>query len=112
MKTSISFAVLALVNNVSAVQISRSEIPDGYTFNHDKLADSIKAKHTKAEDLRTTAVSDQAARDEWRAGSTPNSGPVLSLNQMTNPADADTYATHAGNLAGALKAQQDAHLAD
>ena len=35
---------------------------------------------------------------------------------MNNPADAiavaNSYDTHSGNLAGALKAQQDAHLAD
>ena len=31
---------------------------------------------------------------------------------MTNPTDADTYGTHKDNLKAALKAQQDAHLAN
>jgi len=31
---------------------------------------------------------------------------------MTNPTDGDTYGTHVANLKTALKAQQDAHLAN
>jgi len=128
MKTTISLATLALVNNISAVDINRYAIPDGYTFNHDNLENSIKATHTNAEKLRTTAVADQEAADEWRKGKTPNASPVLSLSQaregpyygssLTNATfksydvDAghgDSYEDNFHNLREALKAQQDAH---
>lgn len=86
-------------------------IPDGYTFNYENLKDSIKKTHTDAEMKRQDTVDAQEHADAWRYGWTPSSGPVV-LNQMTNPTDADTYGTHKDNLKAALKAQQDAHLAN
>merc|ERR1712146_245302 len=58
-----------------------------------------------AEAARNAAVDAQAAADAWRKGSTPNSGPVLALNQ--NPDDHDTYGTTFDKLADELKAKQD-----
>jgi len=55
-------------------------IPDGYHFNFDNLEASIKAAHDAAEAARVAAVNAQEAADAWRKGTTPNSGPVLSLN--------------------------------
>ena len=81
MKSTISFAALALVNNVSAVEIERRAIPDGYHFNYDNLETSIKNTHDSAEAARNAAVAAQDAADAWRKGSTPNAGPVLALNQ-------------------------------
>ena len=69
-------------------------IPDGYTFNFDNLETSIKDTHTAAEAARTAAVNAQEAADAWRKGSTPNSGPVLSLAQGQpgpNPTDYDHH---------------------
>jgi hypothetical protein len=83
-------------------------IPDGYTFNYGNLETSIKDTHDAAEAARSAAVAAQEAADSWRKGSTPNSGPVLSLHQRSKPADADTYATHFGDLEGSLKATSDA----
>ena len=77
MKTTISFATLALINNVSAIDVQNAAIPDGYTVHYESLENSIKDKHTKAETARATAVKDQAGYDEWRAGFTPSSGPVV-----------------------------------
>lgn len=54
-------------------------IPDGYHFNFDNLKNSIHDTHTAAEAARVAAVNAQEAADAWRKGSTPNSGPVLSL---------------------------------
>merc|ERR1719446_1720350 len=111
MKSTISFAALALVNNISAVEINRRAIPDGYTFNYDNLETSIKDTHDAAEAARTAAVNAQEAADAWRKGSTPNSGPVLSLYQKVNPADPDTYATRFGDQEKALKDRQDKYYA-
>merc|ERR1712167_330991 len=97
-----SFAVLALVNNISAASIERRAIPDGYHFNYDNLETSIKNTHDAAEAARTAAVNAQEAADAWRKGSTPNSGPVLSLSQ--DPTDHDTYDTTFSNLKNSLKA--------
>ena len=87
MKTTLSFATLALVNNVSAIDVNRRNlaIPDGYTSNFDNLKDSIATKHNNAEKLRSNSVADQEAYDAWRKGSTPNSGPVLTLAQARDP---------------------------
>jgi soluble cytochrome b562 len=89
----------------------RRAVPDGYTFNYGNLETSIKDTHTAAEAARTAAVDAQAAADAWRKGSTPNSGPVLSLNQHVNPADPDNYATRFGDLATSLKDRQDKYYA-
>jgi hypothetical protein len=96
MKSTISFAALALVNNISAVEINRRAIPDGYTFNYGNLETSIKDTHDAAEAARQAAVNAQEAADAWRKGSTPNSGPVLSLNQRR--AIPDGYTFNYGNL--------------
>jgi len=80
----------------------RRAIPDGYTFNFDNLKDSIKNTHDTAEAARQAAVNAQEAADAWRKGSTPNSGPVLSLAQ--DPTDHDTYDTTFSNLKNSLKA--------
>merc|ERR1740127_214174 len=109
MKSTISFAAFALVNNVSAVEIDRRAIPDGYTFNYGNLETSIKDTHDAAEAARQAAVNAQEAADSWRKGSTPNSGPVLSLSQ--NPADYDTYDTRFSTQADALKERQDKYYA-
>merc|ERR1719460_3503927 len=109
MKSTISFAAFALVNNISAVEIDRRAIPDGYHFNYDNLETSIKNTHDAAEAARTAAVNAQEAADAWRKGSTPNSGPVLSLTQ--NPADHDTYDTRFSDLATSLKDRQDKYYA-
>ena len=85
MKSTISFAALALVNNISAVEISRRAIPDGYHFNYDNLETSIKDTHSTAEAARQSAVNAQEAADAWRKGSTPNAGPVLALSQAREP---------------------------
>merc|ERR1719331_2802953 len=111
MKSTTSFAALALVNNISAAQIERRAIPDGYHFNYDNLETSIKNTHDAAEASRQAAVNAQEAADAWRKGSTPNSGAVLSLHQRQNPADPDTYATRAGDLASSLKDRQDKYYA-
>jgi hypothetical protein len=74
--------------------MQRGAIPDGYTFNNGVLSDSIKKTHTDAETARQASVDAQQASDAWRAGSTPNSGPVIVYAQ--NPADHDTYATTLG----------------
>jgi hypothetical protein len=74
--------------------VQRGAIPDGYTYNNGILSDSIKKTHTDAETARAAAVDAQEKSDVWRAGSTPNSGPVIVYAQ--NPADHDTYATTLG----------------
>merc|ERR1712086_207796 len=84
-------------------------IPDGYHFNYDNLETSIKDTHTAAEAARNAAVNAQEAADAWRKGSTPNSGPVLSLTQ--NPADYDTYGSRFGDLETSLKDRQDKYYA-
>jgi len=75
--------------------MQRNAIPDGYTFNNGVLSDSIKKTHTEAEAKRASGVADQAKADEWRAGSTPNSGPVItyaqSLGQMRAIPDGYTH---------------------
>merc|ERR1719331_3038060 len=109
MKSTTSFAALALVNNISAAEIERRAIPDGYHFNYDNLETSIKNTHDAAEASRSAAVAAQEAADAWRKGSTPNSGPVLSLTQ--NPADHDTYDTTFSTLANSLKERQDKYYA-
>ena len=68
-KFTISYATLVFVG---AIKVNRSEIPDGYTVNNDKLAASIKATHTAAEAARQAAVDAQEAADAWRAGFTPS----------------------------------------
>jgi len=65
--------------------MQRNAIPDGYTFNNGVLSDSIKKTHTDAEAKRASSVADQAAADAWRAGSTPNSGPVITYAQSYYP---------------------------
>merc|ERR1719426_329020 len=105
MKSTISFAALALVNNISAVEIKRRAIPDGYTFNYDNLETSIKNTHDAAEAARNAAVAAQEAVDAWRKGSTPNSGPVLSLNQ--HRAIPDGYTFNFGNLETSIKNTHD-----
>ena len=111
MKT--TFATFALVSNISAVKIDRMAraIPDGYTFNNGVLADSILKTHTDAETARAAAVAAQEKADAWRAGFTPNSGPVITYAQMQNPADHDTYATTFNKLADELKERQDKYYA-
>merc|ERR1719305_1962355 len=106
MKSTISFAALALVNNISAVEINRRAIPDGYTFNFGNLKTSIKDTHDAAEAARQAAVAAQEAADAWRKGSTPNSGPVLSLNQ--HRAIPDGYTFNFGNLETSIKNAHDA----
>jgi soluble cytochrome b562 len=101
-----SFAVLALVNNISASQISRKAIPDGYHFNYDNLETSIKNTHDAAEAARVAAVNAQEAADAWRKGSTPNSGPVLSLHQQR--AIPDGYHFNYDNLETSIKNTHDA----
>jgi hypothetical protein len=78
----------------------RRAIPDGYTFNFDNLKDSIKTTHDTAESARQAAVSAQESADAWRKGSTPNSGPVLSLNQHRETPDG--YTVNFDNLEAAL----------
>jgi hypothetical protein len=78
----------------------RRAIPDGYTFNYDNLETSIKNAHDAAEAARSAAVAAQEAADAWRKGSTPNSGPVLSLSQ--DPNDHDTYKTTFDKLAATM----------
>jgi hypothetical protein len=82
--------------------MQRGAIPDGYTFNNGVLSDSIKKTHTDAETARQASVDAQQASDAWRAGSTPNSGPVIVYAQ--NPADHDNYATNMGKEWDALTA--------
>jgi hypothetical protein len=82
--------------------MQRSAIPDGYTFNNGVLSDSIKKTHTDAETARAAAVAAQQAADVWRAGATPNSGPVIVYAQ--NPEDHDNYATTAKTQMDALTA--------
>ena len=86
-------------------------IPDGYTFNNGVLSDHIHKTHTDAETARQAAVDAQEASDAWRKGWTPNSGPVLALNQYGNPADHDTYGTAVNTLGDALKERQDKYYA-
>merc|ERR1711937_932725 len=74
----------------------RRAIPDGYTFNYDNLETSIKNTHDAAEAARSAAVAAQEAADAWRKGSTPNSGPVLSLNQQRETPDG--YTVHFENM--------------
>ena len=81
-------------------------IPDGYHFNFDNLKDSIKAAHDAAEAARVAAVNAQEAADAWRKGSTPNSGPVLTLSQYR--AIPDGYTFNFGNLKDSIKAAHDA----
>jgi soluble cytochrome b562 len=81
-------------------------VPDGYTFNYGNLETSIKDAHTAAEAARQAAVNAQEAADAWRKGSTPNSGPVLSLSQ--HRAVPDGYTFNYGNLETSIK---DAHTA-
>ena len=111
MKT--TFAAFALVSNISAVKIDRMARanPDGYTFNNGVLADSILKTHTDAETARAAAVSAQEKSDAWRAGFTPNSGPVINYVQRQNPNDADTYATTFGKLESELKEKSDKYHA-
>jgi len=101
MKSTISFAALALVNNISAVEISRRAIPDGYHFNYDNLETSIKDTHSTAEAARQSAVNAQEAADAWRKGSTPNAGPVLALSQRR--AIPDGYHFNYDNLETSIK---------
>ena len=84
----------------------RKAIPDGYTFNYGNLETSIKDTHDTAEAARVAAVNAQEAADAWRKGSTPNSGPVLSLNQRR--AIPDGYTFNYGNLETSIK---DTHTA-
>jgi outer membrane murein-binding lipoprotein Lpp len=101
MKSTISFAALALVNNISAVEITRRAIPDGYHFNYDNLETSIKDTHSTAEAARQSAVNAQEAADAWRKGSTPNAGPVLALSQRR--AIPDGYHFNYDNLETSIK---------
>merc|ERR1711937_852273 len=84
----------------------RRAIPDGYTFNYDNLETSIKNTHDAAEAARSAAVAAQEAADAWRKGSTPNSGPVLSLNQQR--AVPDGYTFNYDNLETSIKNAHDA----
>jgi hypothetical protein len=51
------------------------------SINIGVLADSILKTHTDAETKRAASVDAQAKSDEWRAGFTPNSGPVINYAQ-------------------------------
>jgi len=82
--------------------MQRGAIPDGYTFNNGVLSDSIKKAHTDAETARAAAVASQQKSDVWRAGATPNSGPVIVYAQ--NPADYDNYSTNMGKEMDGLTA--------
>ena len=111
MKSTISFAALALVNNISAVEISRRAIPDGYHFNYDNLETSIKDTHSTAEAARQSAVNAQEAADAWRKGSTPNAGPVLSLAQGVDDRDQGYYHSYSNMNNGVTTAHSDAEAA-
>jgi hypothetical protein len=79
MKTTLSFATIALISNASAIKVERMSraIPDGYTFNNGVLSDSILKTHTDAETSRQASVDAQEKSDVWRNGFTANSGPVI-----------------------------------
>ena len=87
-------------------------IPDGYTFNYGNLETSIKDTHTAAEAARQAAVNAQEAADAWRKGSTPNSGPVLSLAQGQPGPQPTDYDKHNDDLADKLAAHNAAWWAE
>jgi hypothetical protein len=90
--------------------MQRNAIPDGYTYNSGVLSDSIKKTHTEAEAKRASGVEDQSKADEWRAGSTPNSGPVITYAQSSSPdATPDVYAVESKKIADRMAAEQKAH---
>merc|ERR1719327_876228 len=112
MKPTFSFAVFALVNNISATEINRRAVPDGYTFNFGNLETSIKNTHDAAEAARQAAVNAQEAADAWRKGSTPNSGPVLSLAQGQPGPHPTDYDKHFDDLDATLSAHNKAWWAE
>merc|ERR1712086_583706 len=89
------------IGNGSLAQ--RRAIPDGYTFNFDNLKDSIKTAHDTTETNRNAAVDAQEAADQWRKGSTPNSGKVFPYGLSQRRAIPDGYTFNFDNLKDSVK---------
>ena len=92
--------------------MQRSNPNDGDTYGtrSGNLANDIKTQHTNAETSRAAAVDAQEKSDAWRAGSTPNSGPVITYAQAR--AIPDGYTFNNGVLSDSIfKAHTDAETA-
>ena len=66
------------------------------------MATTVKDTHSAAEAARQSAVNAQEAADAWRKGSTPNSGPVLSLAQGVDRRD-QSFADAFDKMANTIK---------
>ena len=95
-------------NSGPVVLNQHGAIPDGYTFNFDNLKDSIKTAHDTTETNRNAAVDAQEAADQWRKGSTPNSGKVFPYGLSQRRAIPDGYHFNYDNLETSIK---DTHTA-
>lgn len=92
------------------MQRSNPNDADTYGTRSGNLANDIKTQHNNAETSRSAAVDAQEKADAWRAGSTPNSGPVITYAQAR--AIPDGYTFNNGVLSDSIqKAHTDAETA-
>jgi nitrogen fixation/metabolism regulation signal transduction histidine kinase len=67
----------------------------------------LKAQQDAHKANQNAGVAREEEINAWRKGFTPNSGPILSLNQQREIPDG--YTVHFENMKDNLQAQQDAH---